>query len=90
MGNERASSDAAQSWRGRMRFRALARDTRGAGMVEYIIVLGVVALGAQTAFRAFGKSIADKARQQGDTVAAIGDGCVGGLCTVAVLKEKEN
>lgn len=64
--------------------RGLLRDSRGAGMVEYLIILGVVALAAQTAFRAFGKSIASVAREQGMTVGTIETGdsreCVGGLC----------
>jgi Flp pilus assembly pilin Flp len=65
-----------------VRLRDIARDTRGAGMVEYIIILGVVALAGQTAFRAFGSSISKKVRQQADTVAQIDSDCVGGLCVI--------
>ena len=51
-------------------------------MVEYIIILGVVALAGQTAFRAFGSSISKKVRQQADTVSQIDSDCVGGLCVI--------
>jgi Flp pilus assembly pilin Flp len=62
-------------------FERLLRDTRGAGMVEYLIIVGVVAIAAQTGFRAFGKSVSGTARGQADTIAQIDDGsCVGGLC----------
>ena len=89
MANERVRGDAATASRDRRRLRALARDTRGTGLVEYIIIVGVVALGAQTAFRVFGKSLSDKVKQQGDTVASIDSDCVGGLCTVTIKKDKE-
>jgi len=89
MANERVRGDAAATWRDRRRLRTLARDTRGAGMVEYVIIVGVVALGAQTAFRAFGKSLSDKVKQQGDTVASLNSDCVGGLCTVIIKKDKD-
>jgi hypothetical protein len=60
-------------------------------MVEYIIIVGVVALGAQTAFRAFGRSINGKVNEQANTVAGVGGGdCVGGLCTVVIKREKED
>jgi pilus assembly protein Flp/PilA len=66
-------------------FRGLLRDTRGAGMVEYLILVGVIALAAQTAFRAFGKALTSVAREQGVTVGMLETGdaheCVGGLCT---------
>ena len=89
MVNERARRDAATTWRDRGRLRTLARDARGAGMIEYIIIVGVVALGAQTAFRAFGRSVSDKVKQQGDAVASIDSDCVGGLCTVVIRKDKD-
>lgn len=43
------------------RRRTLARDTRGGGLVEYILLVGLVGLLAIGGFRRFGKSIADKA-----------------------------
>jgi pilus assembly protein Flp/PilA len=65
-----------------VRLRDIASDTRGAGMVEYIIILGVVALAGQTAFRAFGTALSKKVRQQADTVSQIDSDCVGGLCVL--------
>jgi pilus assembly protein Flp/PilA len=73
--------------RRRGHFSALARDTRGAGIVEYIILIGVVALLAITAFRFFGKSVADKAKQQGDAVVTLNGDCVGGICPVLIDKD---
>ena len=92
MANEgaRATGGGAPPRRWKKSFGALARDTRGAVMLEYIIVVGVVALGAQTAFRVFGKSVADKARQQGDAVATLNSDCVGGLCAVVIKKDKDD
>ena len=53
------------------KFNKLIRDTRGAGMVEYIILIGVVALLAIAAFKYFNTSVRTKVNQQGDTVNAI-------------------
>jgi pilus assembly protein Flp/PilA len=50
------------------RFNKLVRDQRGAGMVEYIILVGVVALLAIVAFKYFNTSVRTKVNQQGDTV----------------------
>ena len=36
---------------------ALVRDTRGANMVEYIAILGLVAIAAITAFTTFGQAV---------------------------------
>jgi pilus assembly protein Flp/PilA len=49
----------------------LLKDTQGAGMVEYIILIGVVAILAIAAFRYFGSSVSAKIQQQGDTVDAV-------------------
>ena len=49
----------------------LKRDTRGANMVEYIILVGVVALLAIVAFRFFNSSVKDKVNQQANTVNGI-------------------
>ena len=62
--------------------RELARDTRGAGMVEYLLLVGVVALLAVVAFRYFNTSVRSKVQQQGDTVVQIASQCVGGLCPI--------
>ena len=48
--------------------RSLKRDTRGANMVEYIILVGVVALFAIAAFGAFSKSVQKKIQNQGGLV----------------------
>jgi pilus assembly protein Flp/PilA len=50
------------------RFNKLVRDQRGAGMVEYIILVGVVALLAIAAFKYFNTSVKTKVNQQADTV----------------------
>jgi len=51
--------------------RRLARDQRGANMVEYIILVGVVALLAIAAFRFFNASVKAKINQQAGAVNAI-------------------
>ena len=43
-------------------------DNRGANMVEYIILVGVIALLAIVAFRFFGQSVSQKISQQAGTV----------------------
>lgn len=47
---------------------ALLRDQRGAGMTEYIILVGVIAMLAIVAFRFFGSSVSSKINQQAGTV----------------------
>jgi pilus assembly protein Flp/PilA len=51
--------------------RRLKRDTLGANMVEYIILVGVVALLAIVAFRFFNSSVKDKVNQQAQSVQKI-------------------
>ena len=51
--------------------RRLKRDTLGANMVEYIILVGVVALLAIVAFRYFNSSVKAKVQQQDGAVQAI-------------------
>ena len=46
----------------------LIKDTRGANLVEYIILVGVVALISIAAFKAFGGKIWDRSTKQGETV----------------------
>ena len=50
---------------------AFARDERGAQMVEYIILVGVVAIAALAAFKTFGSQVRAKVDQQADTVQII-------------------
>jgi len=53
------------------RTKSFLNDTRGAGMVEYIILVGVVAILAIAGFKAFGGQISGKIQQQGGTVNAV-------------------
>lgn len=48
--------------------RVLARDTRGANLVEYIILVGVVAILCIAGFRAFGTAVVAKTGEQAGTV----------------------
>ncbi|HSO37919.1 MAG TPA: hypothetical protein VLT33_35570 [Labilithrix sp.] len=48
--------------------RNFLRATRGANMVEYIILVGIVALLAVVGFGKFGKSVSGTVEQQGRTV----------------------
>ena len=54
--------------------RNLLEDTRGANLVEYIILVGVVALMAIAAFQAFGDKVTGKVREQGGTVTDLNSG----------------
>ena len=44
---------------------------RGANSVEYIILVGVVALGALAAFSEFGSKVSEKTKSQGGAVEGI-------------------
>ena len=48
--------------------RRLLSDTHGAGLVEYIILVGLIALAAVMGFRHFGTSVNSKAVKLGDAV----------------------
>jgi pilus assembly protein Flp/PilA len=61
----------------RTRLAALFCDTRGANMVEYMIVVGVIALAAIGAFTQFGSSVKGKIQEQGGTVSGINAGSGG-------------
>lgn len=50
------------------RLRWFLSDTRGAGLVEYIILVGLIALAALAGFSYFGTSVNNKARSLGDRV----------------------
>lgn len=47
---------------------SLARDTRGANLVEYIILVGVIALIAIGGFKMFGGKVWDKITKQAESV----------------------
>ncbi|HET9955598.1 MAG TPA: hypothetical protein VFQ61_13885 [Polyangiaceae bacterium] len=53
--------------------RTTARHRRGATMVEYIIVIGLVALLAIAAFKFFGEKVGNKIKSQGNAVEKIND-----------------
>jgi len=55
------------------RFAALVRDERGASFVEYIIIVGVVAIVGMAGFKTFGFQVRAKIDQQAVTVSAIPD-----------------
>jgi Flp pilus assembly pilin Flp len=54
--------------------KTLLSDTRGAGLVEYIILVGLIALVAISGFEYFGDKVNTKAEDLGDDVEAIGGG----------------
>ena len=49
-------------------------DTRGANMVEYIVLVGVVALIAIAGFKLFGTNVEQKIRGQATAVAGVSQG----------------
>ena len=56
------------------KLQELARDTRGAGFVEYIILVGLIALFCIIAFQAFGDAVTAKVEDQAAQVGTIGQG----------------
>jgi pilus assembly protein Flp/PilA len=50
------------------KLQRLIKDQQGAGMTEYIILVGVIALLAIAAFQFFGDQVREKVEAQGDTV----------------------
>ena len=55
------------------KLQELARDTRGAGFVEYIILVGLVALFCIAAYQAFGDAVTQKVEEQAEEVTGIGN-----------------
>jgi Flp pilus assembly pilin Flp len=53
----------------------MLRDTRGASLVEYILVVGLVALVAAAGFRAFGSGLSSKAQQQAGCIKSLDSNC---------------
>lgn len=53
--------------------RTLIKDTRGANLVEYIILVGVIALIALAGFKIFGKTVMSKVEKQASKVQDIGN-----------------
>ena len=51
--------------------KALTGDTKGANLVEYIILVGVIALIAIAGFKTFGGKVQDKVNEQAGSVSGI-------------------
>jgi pilus assembly protein Flp/PilA len=49
------------------------KDSRGANLVEYIILVGVIALIALAGFKIFGRNVREKIDDQATTVTSIGN-----------------
>ena len=49
----------------------LAKDNKGANLVEYIILVGVIALIAIAGFKTFGTRVSDKVSEQAGSVGSI-------------------
>lgn len=56
-----------------MKLRKLITCNRGANLVEYIILVGVVALIALAGFKIFGTKVQAKITEQSEKVGAIGN-----------------
>jgi pilus assembly protein Flp/PilA len=56
-----------------IKLNKLVKDTRGANLVEYIILVGVIALIALAGFKIFGKNVDQKIQDQAGKVSAIGN-----------------
>ena len=54
-----------------MATRKFIKDTRGANMVEYIILVGVIALIAIAGFKMFGSKVQGKIEEQAGSVGGI-------------------
>lgn len=48
--------------------KTLVKDTRGANLVEYILLVGLIAIVAMVGFQKFGKSVNDKIESQAGKV----------------------
>ncbi len=73
--------------------RRFIKDTRGANMVEYMMLVGLVALLSIAAFRAFGKSVQGKISEQGASVTndiklAARLSCPGALPSAGLLRQR--
>jgi len=50
----------------------LLKNTKGANLVEYIILVGVIALFALAGFKIFGKNVREKIDDQASKITTIG------------------
>ena len=64
------TSLATNGTKGSLRERLL-RDQRGAGLVEYAMLAGLVAIAAITAFQTFGGAVSSKITNQASSVGSI-------------------
>jgi pilus assembly protein Flp/PilA len=55
-----------------IKLNKIVKDNRGANLVEYIILVGVVALIALAGFKFFGQKVTDKVNDQANKVNDIG------------------
>jgi len=55
------------------KLRRLVRTTRGANMVEYIILVGLVALICIGGYQLFGQKVSTKITNQGSSVEGVND-----------------
>lgn len=53
--------------------RAIAEDQRGAGLVEYIVLIGLIALAAIMGFQTMGDAVNERATTLGARVSGIGN-----------------
>ena len=60
--------------RTRLSLRNLLADRKGANMVEYMIIVGVVALLSIAAFTTFGENVQGKIKEEGGKVTGIKTG----------------
>jgi Flp pilus assembly pilin Flp len=56
----------------KIELKRLVSDTRGAGFVEYIILVGLVALFCIAAYTTFGETVGGKVEDQASEVEGIG------------------
>jgi len=56
-----------------MKISKFLRDNRGANLVEYIILVGVIALVAIAGFKIFGEKVDKKVQEQSSKVEQIGN-----------------
>jgi pilus assembly protein Flp/PilA len=53
---------------------SLRADTRGASFMEYVVLVGLIAIVCIAAYQAFGSAIGDKVEEFGNTVTGIPGG----------------
>ena len=56
-----------------LKVRKFFQDSRGANLVEYIILVGVIALIAIAGFKVFGQKVKQKITEQSNKVEQIGN-----------------